>query len=229
MEAYIAVAPTDNFGGVLGASNAVRASTNEEVQLRLQVEAKLRSEDVTWDYFQVTGNLSTHLIRHAALADLTVVGREPEGEDFTKPTLGLLGDLLHKSSTPLFIPAMTAQLADPTGSVAIAWDASHEAANAVKTAVGLLRFATDVRVIQVLEEGKEEELPAVRLLEYLSRYGIKADVHFEPFGEANKEAIADVVVAFAKKHGRGLHCHGRTSAWRHSPVPVWRRNANTAY
>ena len=35
MEAYVAVAPTDNFGGVLSESDAIKASTNEEVQLRL--------------------------------------------------------------------------------------------------------------------------------------------------------------------------------------------------
>lgn len=197
MEAYVAVAPTDNFGGVLSESDAIKASTNEEVQLRLRVEEKLRSEDATWDYSQVTGDPSMHLIRHAALTDLTVIGREPQGDDFTKPTLGLLGDLLHQSSTPLFIPAMTSPLTDPTGSAAIAWDASREAANAVKAAVGLLRFASDVRVIQVREQEKDEELPAIRLLEYLSRYGIKADVHVEPFS-GSREAIADVVVAFAK-------------------------------
>lgn len=198
MEAYIAVAPTDNFGGILGESDAVKASTNEEVQLRLQIEDKLRSEGVTWDYFQVTGDLSMHLIRHAALTDLAVLGREPQGDDFTKPTLGLLGDLLHQSSTPLFIPAMTGAPADPTGSAVIAWDATYEAANAVKAAVGLLRFASDVRVIQVREDEKDEELPTIRLLEYLSRNGIKAEIHVEPFGGTNKEAIADVIVGFAQ-------------------------------
>ena len=99
IEAYVAF---DSFGGVFVMNDVIKALDDEEVQLRLKVEEKLRSEDVLWDYLQVTGNVPTQIIRHAALTDLTIISREPHRADIVGSTIGLLGDLLHRSRTPLF-------------------------------------------------------------------------------------------------------------------------------
>lgn len=195
IEAYVAF---DNFGGAFVMTDVLSALDDEELKLRVRVEEELRSEDAAWDYLQVTGNVPTQIIRHAALADLIVVGREPHRADFVGSTIGLLGDLLHRSRTPLFVPGNGSGPVDPTGIAIIAWDASHEAANAVRAAVGLLRIASDVRVLQVREPDKDEPFPGKRLLEYLSRHGIHAEMQIEPPGSAGGEGVAAILLARAK-------------------------------
>ena len=194
IEAYVAF---DGFGGVFVMNDVIKALDDEEVQLRLKVEEKLRSEDVPWDYLQVTGNVPAQIIRHAALADLTVVGREPHRSDLADPAIRLLGDLLHRCRTPLFIPANKGGAVDPTGRAMIAWDASHEAANAVRASVGLLKLASEVRIVQIREDGKDEPFPGTRLLEYLSRHEIHADLQVEPSHGCTGREVAVVLMGHA--------------------------------
>ena len=198
IEAYVAF---DSFGGVFAMNDVIKALGDEELRLRVRVEEKLRAEGAAWDYFQVTGNVPTQIIRHAALTDMLIVGREPHRADFVGPAIGLLGDLLHRSRTPLFVPSTEGGSVGPTGTVMVAWDASHEAANAAKAAVGLLKLASDVRVVQVKERDKEDAFPGTRLLEYLSRHGIHADLQtVRPVG-AEGEAVAGILLDHAAAIG----------------------------
>ena len=90
----------------------------------------------------------------------------------------MLGDLLHRSRTPILVPAKSGRAYDPTGPALIGWDGSYEAANAVRGALGLLKLASDVRVVRV-EEASEALFPSTRLLEYLSRYGVHAELEVD--------------------------------------------------
>lgn len=175
VEAYVAF---DGFGGVFVMSDVMQAIDDEARQIRTRIEGDLRGEDVAWDYAEVTGNVRNRIIAHAALSDLIVTGRDPHKAQFPGSSLGTLGDLLHRSRTPLFIPGDEGPPADPTGAAIVAWDGSYEAANAVRASLGLLKMASDVRVIQV-EEEKDEAFPRTKLLEYLSRHGIHAELTVE--------------------------------------------------
>jgi nucleotide-binding universal stress UspA family protein len=62
--------------------------------------------------------------------------------------------------------------------VLIAWNGSFEAANAVRSAVGLLKLASEVRVLRI-DEQKDEAFPSTALLEYLSRHGIHPELKIE--------------------------------------------------
>ena len=194
IEAYVAF---DSFGGVFVMNDVIKALDDEELRLRGKVEAELASEDASWDYLQVTGNVPVQIIRHAALTDLIVVGREPHESDFEGPNIRLLGELLHRSRTPLFVAASGGRAVDPTGTAVIFWDASHEAANAVRAAVGLLKLADTVRVIQIREAGKNEPFPGRRLLEYLSRHGIHADIQVDSSTGADGDGVAGILLAHA--------------------------------
>jgi len=198
IEAYVAF---DGFGGVFVMNDVIKALDEAEQRLRERIEQRLRSEDVAWDYVQVTGNVASQVIRNGALADLIVTGREPHRSDFPGPSIGLLGDLLHRARTPLFIPAGNGRPVDPTGTAIIAWDGSFEAANAVRSAVGLLKLASEVRILQVREEREDKTFPGTRLLEYLSRHGVHAELRVEPPGGAEGEAVAGVLLAHASAAG----------------------------
>jgi nucleotide-binding universal stress UspA family protein len=195
IEAYVAF---DNFGGVFVMNDVIKTLQAEEAKLRAKVEEKLRFEGVNFGYEQTVGNVATQVISHGALTDLIIVGREPHRSDFAGPTIGFLGDLLHRSRTPLFIPGNDAGPIDLAGSAIIAWDSSYEAANAVRAAVGLLKIASDVRIIQVREEGKKEAFPAMRLLQFLSRHDIHAVVETDRPVGAEGEAIAGILLSRAE-------------------------------
>lgn len=196
IQAYVAF---DSFGGVFVMNDVIRTIDEQATRLQSRVEEKFRSEDVSWDYEQCTGDLATTIVNRAALADLVVVGREPHRDDFAAPATGLLGDLLYGARSPLFIPADGRAVVDPTGLALIAWDGSYEAANAVRSSVGLLKLASAVRIVKVAEV-KNEGFPHTKVLEYLSRQGIKADyVTEQPPSEMQDD---DVVTAALIAHAR---------------------------
>jgi nucleotide-binding universal stress UspA family protein len=203
IEAYVAF---DSFGGVFVMNDVIRKLDERDADLRMRVEARLREEDVSWDYEQATGNVASVLIGRAGLADLLITAREPVHKDFVAPTVGFLGDLLHRSRTPLLVPAPDGIPFDPTGLAVIAWDGSVEAANAVRFAVGLLKLASEVRVLQVPEHKADDDrktFPATSVLEYLSRHGIEADLTVEPApgGNAGSDVVAGMIVAAARGAG----------------------------
>jgi len=175
IQAYVAM---DSFGGVFVMSDLSKAIDEEERLLKDRLQAQLSKEDVSWDYTQTTGDVPSQLIGRAALADLIVTSRQPKRTEFQGSTIGMLGDLLHRSRTPLFVAADDGKVPDPAGRALIAWNGSFEAANAVRSAVGLLKLASDVRILRIDEE-KDEAFPSTRLLEYLSRHGIHAELKLE--------------------------------------------------
>jgi nucleotide-binding universal stress UspA family protein len=198
IEAYVAF---DSFGGVFVMNDVIEAIDDETVRLRAQIEADLRREDVSWDYDQVTGNVAAELAGRGALADLIVTGREPPINAPRGQALSFLGDLLQVSRTPLLITAE--QSVDPTGGAVIAWDGSFEAANAVRSSVGLLKMASSVRAVFVTDdEAQPGMLPGTRLLEYLSRHGIHAELVVERQAAGSDDGfIAASLVGHARSIG----------------------------
>ena len=198
IEAYVAF---DKFGGIFVMNDIMRAVDERDEKLRKRIEERLAREDVSWSYEQVTGNVAAALVGGAALADLLIIAREPPHHDYVAPTVGFLGELLHQSRTPLFIPAFPQTSFDPTDAAIIAWDGSFEAANAVRSALGLLSLASEVRVVQVREEktGDRKRFPATDLLEYLSRHGIHAELRVEdpPAGRPTEDVVSGMIVAQA--------------------------------
>ena len=196
IQAYVAF---DSFGGVFVMKDVIDKLDEQEAELRARVERKLAAEDVSWDFEQATGDVIALIIGRAALADLVVFGREPHRHDLPGPAVGMMGDLLHRARTPVFIPGDGTAQVDVTGPALIAWDGSYEAANAVRASLGLLKLASDVAIIQVAE-GKEQAFPGTKLLGYLSRHGIHADLSVEdpPGSSRDFEVVAATLVAHAK-------------------------------
>ena len=196
IEAYVAF---DNFGGVFVMNDVITALDAEEQAIRTKIEQDLQNEDVTWDYVQVTGNVAGQLVRHAALADLVVTGREPHRADFGRSAIRVLGDILYRARTPLFIPGDNRAPADPAGIAMIAWDGSYEAANTVRSSIGLLKLASNIQVVQIIDEAKKDAFPGTRLLEYMSRHGIHAELSVIEAGVdvRDDEVISATLVARA--------------------------------
>ena len=196
VEAYVAF---DSFGGVFVMNDVIKTIDEEAALIKAEIETKMRSEDVPWDYMEITGNIASQLISRAALADLVVTGRDPHTAEFAGPTIGLLGELLHRSRTPLFIPADNGLPPDVSAPALIAWDGSYEAANAVRGSIGLLKIASDVRILQIREK-TNEAFPGTKLLEFLSRHSIHADLVEEeaPSSRGSTQFVPGALVAHAQ-------------------------------
>lgn len=197
IEAYVAF---DSFGGVFVMNDLMKALDEQETNLRLKIEAKLGKEDVSWNYVPITGNVASQLISHAALSDLVVTTREPHRRDFVGPTIGFLGDLLSRSRTPLLIPSDGGSPCDPTGGALIAWDGGYEAANAVRSSLGLIKLASSVHILQITGQEKQETFPSTRLLEYLSHHDIHAELSVIEAGvdAGDQEVISATIIARAQ-------------------------------
>jgi hypothetical protein len=198
--AHLSCVHTIPFEAHLFSTDAViKAIDEEETQLRIRLEEDLRNEDVSWDYSQVTGSVARILAGDGALADLIVTGRDEHSRRFGGPPITIIGDILHSSRTPLFLPGDEKQQFDPTGTALIAWDGGFEAANAVRASIGLLKVASEVRVVQINEKAKEESFPHTRLLEYLSRHDIHADLHVESKrGRMDHQMVSALLLTHAR-------------------------------
>jgi nucleotide-binding universal stress UspA family protein len=204
IEAYVAF---DKFGGIFVMNDVMNKIDQRDTELKSKIEKRLAREDVSWDYHQATASVAATLLGRAALADLVISAREPPHHDYLAPTIGFLGELIDRSRTPLFVPSFPQESFDPAGTAIIAWDGSLEAANAVRSALGLLCLSSDVRVIQVREERADDRkiFPTTDVLEYLSRHGIHAQLNVvdAPARHPNQEVVSGMIVAEALGSGAG--------------------------
>jgi nucleotide-binding universal stress UspA family protein len=196
IEAYTVV---DSFGGTFVNQEIVDAFEEQAAKLRQRIESRLLLEDVTWDYEEVTGTLMPHLVHSAALADIVITGREPREREFGGPAVTLCGDLLAQLRNPLIITGDDPASFDPFAPALIAWNGSYEAMNAVRAALPLLRMASNVCVVQLSEE-RDRRFPSTRLLEYLSRHGISANLETH----TTSGEIGDALIRCARADGAGI-------------------------
>lgn len=175
IEAYVT---TGTLGGILSLGKAMERVDADDNALEAKLKARLSAEDVAWDYQHVIGYETIEIIRRAALADLVILGRDAHLARAQRPQLSVLGDILTSCRTPLLIPG-TSQGFDPFGPALIAWNGSYEAANAARAAIGLLKLASEVRIVRYTEE-KAAAFPDIRLTEYLSRHEVHAELSVQP-------------------------------------------------
>lgn len=146
------------------------------------------------------------LSRHAALADLVVIGQEALQEG---PGPELLGQALLADRAPVLIAR-----GDPerlSGPAAIAWDGSPQAGRAVRAALPLLAMASAIHVFQCVSSlDRQTADPDIDLLNaYLKLHGVGAGV--ATLVEGPEEGVA--LIAAAEGKGAGLFVAG---AWGHS-------------
>lgn len=198
IEAYNAF---DGFGGVFVMHDIVRTFEEQAARIREATQKHLEGSAVSWDFTHVTGHVPGKLTQYSGLKDLIMLERERF--DFDKGgSVGLAGDLLHRSRTPLMITDASTSPPDPTGTAVIAWDASLEAAYAVRASMGLLKLASRVRILQILEVDKGEVFPRAQLVDYLSRHSIDAEVVIEPRA-GGAENVAQALVDYTRAESDG--------------------------
>jgi nucleotide-binding universal stress UspA family protein len=126
-------------------AHAAVAAFCARMHLPLEEQPRATAPSASWKV--EAGEELQCLPAHGRTADLTVLGRSPEGETVALP---LLETVLLESGRPLLIAPDHAP-ATLGRRIAIAWKDSAEAARAVAAAVPLLKRAESVSVVAVQE------------------------------------------------------------------------------
>lgn len=199
------LAALESFGGIDSDRSAKREFLEGVERVEAAARKELSNEDVEWEFRRHEGDVADTIIAMAALSDLIVIGRD--GPQRTK----MLGDILHRAQSPIFVPGGEGHRVDPCGPAIIAWDGSFEVANAVRCSVGLLKLASEVHVVRVTEGGEEVPpglYPLTRVLEYLSRVGVHAE--YSRIAEIDG-SVSKALIGFAHDKGAGLMVMGAYS------------------
>ncbi|NLS25396.1 hypothetical protein S2M10_03610 [Sphingomonas sp. S2M10] len=177
------------FGGsaALLADEQTREAAN-----RVRMEARLKGEDLLYDWVDATGLARDCLRDAAALADLVVLNRELDKVDYPDMR-DLICDTILKTGKPIVAVPETMLGFDLYGHAVVAWDGSRPAEAALQAAVSLLKHAGTVTLL-VVDEG-QLRLPAAEAAEYLSRHGIRPEVRMVPKTDTVAGAILGVVEA----------------------------------
>lgn len=154
------------------------------------------NEDIfSVSFVEETGDLRRHLASRARVADICVVGLGGGDPAVTETTEICLRD----SGRPvLAVPAGRTEWR--SGTIAIGWNGSVEAARAVSIASDLLSQADNVTVISVDEDGPVRP-DAHQLLEGLAWHGIMADTVTVP---GTRESAGSLLMERAEAIGADL-------------------------
>ncbi|MEM7665702.1 MAG: universal stress protein [Pseudomonadota bacterium] len=197
-------APGDFYGSTLAA--AVPKIKEAAEELREKIETDLSNEDVSWEWRFQYGMAEQRLLEQSALHDLIIVGPNDIGEKGGSASR-MVGALVLKAPTPvLVVPGHTKRL-DVTAPMLVAWNGSSEACVALRTATPLLSCASTVFLASIAEKSEKQRLdfPPIEGAQYLSRYGINAELVEIPREGAK---VSDTLFSAAKARDCGMLAMG---------------------
>jgi nucleotide-binding universal stress UspA family protein len=186
---------------------------------RQQLAKRLEGEGVAFSFVESMGDPAQTLVDRSMLTDVIVMSlAATQARDLGRI---LAGVVTHADAPVLAVPkgASRLQLEKP---VLVAWKPTKEAAHAVKRAIPLLKQAGRVDVLTV-DEGEAGEFPTTAVAAYLSRHGIKAELHQRTAGGT---PTAEVLLATARELDSGLLVmggYGRSRAMEYLLGGVTRR------
>lgn len=226
--------PQIAFDGVTGMSvmyDVEKYARQLDQKLREFIENRLAGEDVPWNYEEANAEAARALARNSALIDIMVLSSASGDKDNNVP-IGILGDILFNSRVPVVVQPDQVKKFDATGPAVVAWNGSLEAGNALRSAVPLLKMASDVHILTVDEPDKDHDLPSLSASEYLSQHGIKSEVHAPTKSKSSVQAalLSSIDVLDAEYLVMGAYGHSKArqflfggvtrSLFRECPVPL---------
>ncbi len=205
--AFVAMDP---FGGAHIMGDVMKQATERRDALVTALDARLTRDDVPWSIETSEADPVDALVSAARLQDLVIMGLgDPATSLATRPPVGAVA--VGARCPVLALP--DAGVFDPGGVAMVAWNGSHEAANALRAAVPLLRLAAAVHVVTVRDDavGAGGGFPAEDALTYLSRHGVHAEASESERGlETVEEALTRIAGALgASLLVMGAYGHSR--------------------
>ena len=195
IQRYISMDP---MGGSYVATDALNQALAEDDAQAETIAGRLEAQDVSFDVIHTEIEPVDALASASRLTDVVVLSRSS----------GIAGDLAMITHTPVLVLPDESELTFPLASAAIAWDGGDEAALALRSCIPLLAGCQNVNIMTVKE--KPGGFPPVDALSYLSRHGIKAELHELARNGSTEETLAgaaaksqcDLLVMGAFGHSR---------------------------
>ena len=203
--AYVSFEP---LGGVYTQAAVLESVRKQENDVRTRIEGRLAQDDVRWDWIAADGPVVQTLVSASALNDLLVIGQYPGAGDAVSQPLPIVDEVaVHAACAVLMVPAGVGSF-DAGRPAVIGWNASPEAANALRNALPVLRAASSVHLVSIGEDG--EDFPQTSANSYLSRHGVASDLHALSM---DAKSAGGVLQDFAAKRGAGclvIGAYGRS-------------------
>jgi nucleotide-binding universal stress UspA family protein len=170
---------------MIEAEERMASKVKEEIEIRLELAS------VHWTWFRTFGNAGAEIVSHARLADIILLS--------AVNSIPPISSVSPRARSPILaVPEMDPGFA-PETHMLIAWNGSHAAANALRTAVPLLHNAKSVQILTVDQE--DELFPAARAFEYLAHQAIRSDVHWR---RGDGRPVAEAILIFAAEFATGM-------------------------
>ena len=145
-------AAIDPFGGVYEMNTLFENLAERALEARTQVEARLATENIEWDWSIYDEAVAASIVSCSRLADLVVLSLTDHTSNKVAHPKSLVADVSIHSNTPVLAVPVAASAFDPAGVAMIAWNASPEAAHAVRAAWPLLKMASAVQIVSFDED-----------------------------------------------------------------------------
>jgi len=175
----------DPMGGSYVPASMLEQLRADEDKLRTLVEARMKVEGMPWDWTAYDGDVTQAVISASRLADVIVLSLENTGRNVRPHPLLAIADVAVETRCPVLA----------VGKILVAWDGSHEAANALKQALPMLQQAQSVHLVSVVEPKKAGGFPSTEASEYLSRHGVRSELIERERGLLAIEEVIENVAA----------------------------------
>jgi nucleotide-binding universal stress UspA family protein len=180
----------DPFGGVYAVPELIEQLNRKRDECRARLEDRLRSEGVCWSWVEANGHPAQALVDQSRLADVVVLTQPGMNGAAAHEALGTAGDTITHARAPVLTIPKASRSLDCLGRALVAWNGTPESGNALRAALPMLKSASAVTILTVVEE--QSEFPATQAVDYLGWHGIKAELREIKQGNRDvSEAISD--------------------------------------
>lgn len=171
---FAAYVGLDPMGGVFTSSALVDSLRQTEDRVRTEVEGRLANEDVRWDWQSFDGDPAQTLISASSLADLVILSQAGRDRVTSTSPLPIVDVVAVNAGCAVLVVPKGVNRYDAKAPIVVGWNASEEAARAIRDALPALRLASSVTLVSVGEDG--EDYPSTDACSYLSRHGVSSDL-----------------------------------------------------
>ncbi len=202
----------DVHGGILPVQPLMERAQAEAAADRAALEPQLQAEGRPYDWVSDFGDASGQLTSRARLADIIILSLS-EGGKGPAESVALASDVLLHARAPLLAVPPALQTFHVRGHAVIAWNGSHECANALRAATPLLALATHVMLLQI-DDNSFEAWPVDAACRYLYRHGIKVDVLQRGMTDSVHKSLLSAACELAADYlVMGGYGHWRVTEW----------------
>ena len=162
----------------------------EKEDIRPQAEPDLNSNEVTAEFRELYGSADEILSWASRVSDLTVLPR-PDTSALSEDAFEMMNAVLMESGSAVLVSPLTAPVS-LGNRIAVAWDASEEAAKAVTLAMPFLTRAEEVVILET-DLPNETWADSRALARRLAWHGIKSEIVKIPETDSVSTKGAEIV------------------------------------